>query len=212
MRASFIYAFLLGLAGVLATGYFAPWAQHERVASKTSVAMNGGRRETFLIYLPSDRLVEVADRERYPTTAATTLTVPELTALPLLAEHFKLRDMDGTVIGLATRHWSATPTGSTSVWAVDIPGRGALVLAGDGDVAGQLASALAGAGVIAGLPWSGEVEVGVADVESASRVVVGTEEFSGVGGRYSETWRISGFSERGELQGTIVLDTIVNQT
>lgn len=212
MRAAFVYAFLLGLGGVLAAAYFVPWAEHERVASATSVAMNGGRRETFLIHLPADRLVEVADRQRYPQTSETTLSVPELATEPLLAEHFKLRNTEGTVIGLATRHWSIAPTGSTSVWAVEIPSRGALVLAGDGDVARRLVSALDGAGIIRGLPWSGELEVDVAGADAAPRVVVGTEEFSGVGGRYTETWRISGFNERGELEGTIVLDTVVNQS
>lgn len=212
MRASFVIAFVVGFVGVLAAGFFMPWGAHERMASKTSVAMNGGRQETFMIFLPADRIVEVADGERFPLALNAAVRVPaELATAAFVAEHFKVRDIDGTVIGLATRHWTATPAGTESVWAVNIPSRGTLVLAAQGDVPGRLASALAGAGD-ASSPRTDEVEVAIAPDASEPRVVAGTDEFQGVSGRYSETWRISGLNERGELQGTIVLSTIVNQT
>jgi hypothetical protein len=213
MRSSFVIAFVVGFAGVLAAAYFVPWGAHARILSKTSVAMNGGREETFQIFLPADRIVEVADGERFPLALDSALRVPaELATAAFVAEHFKLRDIDGTVIGLATRHWTATPTGMQSVWAVNIPSRGTLVLAAEGDVPGQLAAALVRTGETSEQARAEEIEVALARDTSEPRVVVGTEEFQGVTGHYSETWHISGLNERGELQGTIVLSTVVNQT
>ena len=213
MRASFISAFLVGLVGVLVAAYFVPWAQHERVASLTSVAINGGRRETFLVHLPADRLVTVADTDRFPATVGTTLPVPEsLSIEPLVLEHFKLRNSAGTVIGLAVRHWSADPTGPVSVWSLSIPSRGTLLLRADGNVPASLAGAMAGAGIGPDRPPRDQLEVVVAAESESASVLSGTEEFIGVRGRYTETWRISGFNDQSELQGTIVIDTIVNQT
>jgi hypothetical protein len=211
MRSSFLIAFVLGFGGLLGAGYFVPWGAHERMPSQTSVAMNGGREERFFIYLPADRVVEVADAERFPLALATALRVPpELAASPFVAEHFKVRNADGTVIGLATRHWTETPNGAESVWALNIPSRGTLVLAADGDVPGTLTAALAASGR-AGTRPADEIEVPIVTEASAPRVIAGTDEFRGVSGGYSETWRVSGLNERGELQGTIVLATVVHQ-
>lgn len=213
MRSTFVMSFVIGFALVLAGGYLLPWGEHQRVASKTSVAMNGGRQETFLIYLPADRIVEVAETVSLPLVSQTAVRAPaELAVQPLLAEHFKLRDADGTVVGVGTRHWSVTPAGAASVWALSIPSRGTLVLAADGDVPERLRQALAGVALEPGSIWASEIEIGVATERLGAHVVTGTEEFGNVAGRYTETWRLTGVNERGELQGTVVLDTTVNQS
>ena len=110
------------------------------------------------------------------------------------------------------RHWASTSSGATSVWTVSIPSRGTLVLAADGDIVAQIESALTSAGARADASWSGELEVVVAAADGGSRVLIGTEEFAGYGGRYAETWQISGFSESGDLRATIILDTVVTQS
>jgi hypothetical protein len=212
MKSTFVFGFLLGLAGVLVGAYFAPWANYERVASKTIVAMNGGREESFVIRLPDDRIVAAG------LGAGAAMVDPvmgvaapsELAGGDLLAEHFKLRDVDGTVIGVAGRHWTAVDAGAASIWALSIPARGEVVLAASDLGAEGVWQALTSAGYRAGTAWTGEVVVQLPSGGPLPHVVTGTEEFADTEGRFDETWTVTGVSDAGELRGTVVIRTTVN--
>ena len=56
MKLVFLVAILLGFGGTLAGAHFAPWREHARLPSHTTVVANGGRAEQFLIRLPADRI------------------------------------------------------------------------------------------------------------------------------------------------------------
>jgi hypothetical protein len=207
MKVTIGLGFLIGFAGSLAAAYLFPFVDHARIESRTGVAMNGGRSETFMIRLPVDRIASLGDDGstlrggRHPAS----LKVPETFSDDgFLVEHFKLRDVDGNVIGLATHHSTNTDAGPVDVWAVDVPGRGAIVFAGAGQRPAELDEALRSAGYVPGVSWT-VVDAG------ATRVVTGTEEFENVDGRYGETWNITGVSPTGEIRGTIEVSTLVQR-
>src|SRR5690606_18704 len=126
----------------------------------------------------------------------------------MLAEHFKVRDADGQVIGIAARHWTDAQGAPSAAWALLIPSRGALFFSGAGEQSGRLDAALERAGHRPGTAWSGELNVALADDGSPGRIVGGSEEFERFGGTYLETWKITGVSPTGELRGTVELDTV----
>lgn len=210
MKTTFFLAIFLGLVGVLAAGHFVPWGAHVRLASQTRVVANGGRAEQFLIRLPADRL-EVAGAKTAGLRATATMSTvpPQLTAEPMLVEHFKIRDAAGNVIGLAARHWSADTHAAGTAWSLMIPSRGALLLTAPAEPRAALDTALRTAGYNAGTAWNGDVKVAFAPEGTDSAIVAaGSDEFAGLAGKYSETWTITGVTEGGELRGTIEIDTV----
>jgi hypothetical protein len=212
MKTTFFLTLLLGFVGVLAAGHFIPWGAHVRLPSQTRVVANGGRAEQFLIRLPADR-IEVVGAKTAGLRAAAPLASgtlpPQLTAEPLLVEHFKIRDAAGNVIGLAARHWSADARAAGTAWSLMIPSRGALLLTAPGEARAALDAALHNAGYSAGTAWNGDVRVAFAPEGAENAIVAaGSDEFSGLDGRYSETWTITGVTDAGELHGTIELDTV----
>lgn len=214
MRATFIIGFLFGFGGLLAAAYFFPIAEHERIESLSSVAINGGRIEQFLVRLPADRIAVVGDTTSAPRANAypAGLRVPsQFAEAGISAEHYKLRDAEGTVIGIATHHATMGPDGPAAIWLLDIPGRGTLVFAGEGRQQTSVASALRAAGYRSGTSWRGDLRTGPLLDAEQTRILSGTEEFEDVDGRYSESWQITGLSETGEIQGTIELATSVNR-
>jgi hypothetical protein len=215
MKATFFLALFLGFAGVLAAGHFVPWGAHVRLPSQTRVVANGGRAEQFLIRLPADRIDAAGAKAAGLRAAAprgASALPPQLTAEPLLVEHFKVRDAAGNVIGLAARHWSADARASGTAWSLMIPSRGALLLTAPGEQPAALDTALRNAGYNAGTAWIGDVRVALAPegVDTAI-VAAGSDEFSGLGGKYSETWTITGVTDGGELHGTIELATVTRK-
>jgi hypothetical protein len=215
MKFTFIFTLLLGFAGVLAAGHFVPWGAHVRLPSQTRVVANGGRAERFVIRLPVDRVAAAGAKAagmRADAVAGSPALPPELTAEPLLVEHFKLRDGSGNVVGLAARHWSADAHAQGTAWSLMIPSRGALLLTAPGEARGAIDAALRNAGYSPGSTWTGDVRVALAP-EGADNAVVaaGSDEFAGLGGRYSELWTITGVSDGGELRGTIEIDTVTRR-
>lgn len=214
LKASFIGGILLGLAAVLVGAGFYPLFDHPRLASRTQVLPNGGRREDFLVRLPVDRVVSLGS-PRAPLDAGAipgSLELPPaLAAEPLRADHFKVRDADGNVVGVASRHAVGPGEDAEIAWSITLPSRGALWLVGRAQ-ADVLAAALAGAGTGPGEAWSGDIDivvVGPAEI-APGRVEGGSDEFAGLAGRYTERWHITGISETGELRGTIELSTTTN--
>lgn len=212
MKFTFLFALLLGFGGVLAAGHFLPLGAHVRLPSQTRVVANGGRSERFVIRLPVDRVAaagaKAAGMRAAPPAGAHALP-PELTAEPLLVEHFKLRDAGGNVVGLAARHWSGDTRAPGTAWSIMIPSRGALLLTEPGEARGALDAALRNSGYSPGTAWAGEVRVAFAPEGSDTAVVAaGSDEFAGLDGRFSELWTITGVSDAGELRGTIEIDTL----
>ena len=210
MKFTFLFALLLGFGGVLAAGHFLPWGVHVRLPSQTRVVANGGRSERFVIRLPVDRVAAAgAKAAGLRAENGAGALPPELTAEPLLVEHFKLRDAGGNVVGLAARHWSGDAKAAGTAWSLMIPSRGALLLTAPGEARAALDAALRNSGYSPGSAWTGEVRVAFANEGTDTAIVAaGSDEFAGLDGRYSELWTITGVSDAGELRGTIEIDTI----
>ncbi|HEX6997578.1 MAG TPA: hypothetical protein VF322_05505 [Gammaproteobacteria bacterium] len=210
MKAAFILSVIVGFAGVLAGAHFYPWVQPVRLPSHTSVVANGGRAEQFVIRLPTDRVHEAGTAAvglRGVARPAAAKLPDDLAEGALLVEHFKVRDADDQVIGVAARHWTNTPDGWAAAWALMIPGRGTLYMTGPGESAARLDAALARAGFMPGAPWSGELTVEVLG-EGAGKIVGGSDEFERLVGTYGERWTVTGVAADGELAGTITLATV----
>ena len=217
MKAVFTIGLVLGLAGVLAGAGLYPWIDHPRLPSRTQVMANGGRAEQFVVRLPLDKINTIGTSGLgvrgigYPASAV----LPEdLRGAPLLLEHFKVRDTEGNVIGVAIRHTTSTGQGADTAWAITVPSRGTLRLVGTEEPAG-LDAALAAAGGGDAEPWAGDLRFAMTDESSeeapGGRVVGGSGEFTGLSGVYSENWLITGVGEDGELRGTIELSTVTYQ-
>ena len=214
MKFLVILGFLLGLGGVLTAAGVVPLAVQERVASQTSVANNGGRLETFIIRLPADRIAATGDSASPPFVLdpVTAVAAPaELSAAAFMLEQFKLRNVDGDVIGTAMRHWTEADAASATTWGVSLPGRGTLVWSSDGNSPALLSAAIASAGAQPGAVWQGELRVPLADGDDIGRVLTGTEEFAGSAGVVAEIWDVTGVGSNGELRGTISLQTRVSR-
>jgi hypothetical protein len=210
MKTAIVIGLICGFAGVLAASHFYPWVAHARLPSQTSVVANGGRAERFLIRLPVDRIASAGGAETGLRGSPTfpNMSLPaELARESLLIEHFKVRDSAGNVIGIAARHWSATPDGPGTAWSLMIPSRGALMLVAPGEPRAALDAALRRAGYRPGSSWDGNVEVELGR-DDAGKVAAGSDEFEGLDGEYSETWNVTGISDTGEVRGTIEIDTV----
>jgi hypothetical protein len=211
MKLLFLLGILVGFAGVVAGAHVVPWVDTPRLPAATSVVANGGRAERFVVRLPADRLVAGGRGElglrgaAYP--AGTELPAFADSAKTVLLEQFKVRDVSGTVIGIAARHWTRTPSGPAAAWLLLLPGRGAMMLTAPGEPPAAIDSALAAAGRKQGRPWTGSVEIVAAHGDGA-RILAGSEEFEGLTGQYTETWAVTGVGSDGELQGTVTLDTV----
>ena len=207
----FIVGMFAGCAVAVGAAQFYPWVDNPRSVPLTVVLHNGGRAEDFVIYFPIDRIASLGGSEMglrakaYPDG----VDVPaEIAAHPVLVEHFKLRDREGEVIGVAVRHASVVEDDAASAWVLTIPGRGTMHLLGHADP-GALDRALASEGQIEGRPWSGDLEWSAGGGGDESGLVVGgNDEFAGLLGTYKEDWLISGVNPAGELRGTIILRTI----
>jgi hypothetical protein len=210
MKAAFMVGLALGLLGTVAAARYYPWVDHPRLASKTTVVQNGGRAERFLIRLPADRLVAAGSQHLGERGAPFPGEIAPPTFAdqgPVLAEHFKVRDVDGHVIGLAARHWTMVSGAPVISWSLVVPSRGALLLAGVGEAEGALEAALLRAGSGGG----NGARLAVASWEDGKSLVVGgSDEFAALTGRYSETWLITGADEHG-MRGSIELATITYQ-
>lgn len=217
MKLVFASGVVLGLAGVLVGAGLYPWIDHPRLPSRTQVMANGGRAEQFVVRLPLDRITTIGTPQlgvRGTAYPASTVLPDDLQAEPLLLEHFKVRDTEGNVVGVAVRHATSPGEGVSTAWAVTIPSRGTLRLAGI-EAPGGLDAALAAAGGSEDASWAGDLRFTVTGESSeeapGGQVVGGSGEFRGLSGVYSEDWLITGVGDDGELRGTIELSTVTYQ-
>ncbi len=202
------FGFLLGFLATAAAAYFLPWLGYERYPSATAAVMNGGRSEQFLVRLPNDRIYAAASGM---TTPASPVVTPLSAAAGLgenaatAVEHYKVRDVNGNVIGVAARHATTTPEGNATAWMLSLPSRGTIVFGGAGGAIGQIDSALGERGWTPGQALSAEFSVArTAGLPS----VHGTREFDGIDFTLDETWQVTGVDDEGQLRGTIALDTV----
>lgn len=211
MKSAFIVGLLLGFAGLLGAAAY-PWVDHPRISSRTGVVANGGRTESFVIRLPADRILVRGDLPadfRYPQQAQ---IGPDFGSPSLLAEHFKLRDSAGEVVGIASRHVVPAESSTETAWCLVFPGRGAAWLVGTADPTAPQ-RALANAGYTPGEAFSGDLRLTIAETEAdrSGMLVAGRQEFENLGGDYLESWQISGVTAAGDMLGTIRLDTVTRQ-
>lgn len=213
MKIVFLAAVLLGFGGTLAGAHFAPWREHTRLPSHTTVVANGGRAEQFLIRLPADRIAATdAEAGGLRARGGAAMALPaQFVTEPLLVEHFKVRDAAGSVVGVAARHWTGGSAGaSAAAWSILIPSRGALVLSAPGEARGVLETALRSRGFSAGQAWAGQLAVPLVR-EGEGMVAAGAGEFAGLAGSYTETWTVAAVDEDGTLNGTIELGTVTSK-
>lgn len=190
--------FFLGFAGTIAAAYFAPWFEYTRYRSAAQVVANGGRIEQFMVRLPADRI------DSGTQNAAST---PDGT--PTQISHFKLRDADGNVIGVAARHEVDVAGGNETAWLLTIPSRGTMVLASAAPRSTSISEVLADRGLVPGRSLERELSV---DFGGPSRSVATTGEFSGIDFELVETWVVSGLDEDGVVRGTLRLNTVGRQS
>lgn len=184
--------FVLGLAGTLALAWFAPIFEYTRYRSATSVVANGGRVEQFLVHLPVDRIESPADTELAAEAG-------------VRLRHYKLRDAEGNVIGLAVRHELETGDATETAWLLTIPSRGAIALAANGSGEAMIEAEIAARGLAAGQSIDQPLSI---DSRQPARSVSATGEFAGIDFELVETWIVTGLDDDGGVRGTLRLNTV----
>jgi hypothetical protein len=213
-RLFYLSLFVGILLAVAVAGVF-PLPRHERYRATTSVIPDGGRAEGFVIEWPQDRV----DVGAVPglRKAATALVLDGGPGAIAGAEAFRLRDLAGNVVGLATRSTSARTTAAGALtrgsdWVLLLPGRGALFLTQDDsrDMTPRAAgNALVPAADAADF-WAGERRLRITagpEPGGAGRVSGGTAEFSGLRGSYDEVWELDEALPTGGTRGRVTLTT-----
>ncbi len=215
MKTSFLAGVILGLMVALFAARTYPWVDRVREISRTMVLHNGGRAEDFVIRYPVDLIVGTGTAQmglRAKGFPAGVEFPEEIADERVLVEHFKLRNDQGDVIGVAARHSGVTQGEAATAWALTIPSRGTMYLVGAAEP-GTLERELAANGQIDGRAWSGRLELSIGSEEAGSgQIVGGSHEFAKVIGTYAEHWLISGVSQNGDLRGTIRLYTIAENS
>ena len=189
------FGFVLGLVGTIAAAYFSPWFEHTRYRSLTSVVNNGGRLEQFVVQLPADRIESVADSPAGDSG--------------MRLSHFKLRDADGNVIGLAAKHELTIESSLESSWILTIPSRGTIALVASSSNLDSIESIVAARGLVVGQSADQPLSI---DSAGAARSIVTTGEFSGIDFELVETWVVTGVDDDGQIRGTLRLNTIGRQS
>jgi hypothetical protein len=209
---------LAGAVAVLLAAAFMPLPQNERHRSTINVVRDGGREEVFVIQWPQDRLDPPRSRDGLVTGTGSALLAAGTAVAS--AELFRLRDVGGNVIGLASRGTSSRTTGDGQLvqgsdWTLFVPSRGTLFLTqvNARDVAvwpspeGALIAAVDRAGW-----WGGDkvrrITAGP-EREGTGRVTGGADEFAGLSGNYDEDWTLEQVMPNGVTRGRITLTTRV---
>jgi hypothetical protein len=219
------YGFVLaGMALIiLAAGVF-PLPENQRYRSSIAVIPDGGREETFTIQWPRDRLQPLrSPRSGALLVAGSAVVLPAEGAAGASAEIFRLRDVAGNVIGLASRSTSMrrSPDGGVSQgsdWTLLIPSRGSLFLtqANSRDVMPRPVTAGGNLAPAQDAPafWAEEIRLRITAGPapgSAGQVVGGTEEFVALRGAYEESWDLEEVAADGSTRGRITLTTRVQK-
>jgi len=187
--------FILGLGGTIAAAYFVPWFEYARFPSATSVVANGGRVEQFLAHLPADRIDSM--------TGSASAAPADGSGARL--QHFKLRDAQGNVIGLAARHELRTEDADETAWLLTIPSRGTIALAAMSPGSSSIESVLAARGFTPGASVDQPLSI---DSGFPATSVAATGEFADIEFELVETWTVTGIDDDGQIRGTLRLNTV----
>lgn len=209
-RLLFILGLLCGCLGLLALVTLVDWVDHPRPRAHVSVLPNEGALEQFVIRLPRDRILDSGHASGLPSRYPADLVLPAGALPDLHVEHFKFRDREGEVIGVAARHSQRLDASTHAAWVLYLPGRGSLLLQ-HSEAGGGLNAELVRRNLRAGTPWDGEFTLQrTAGATPAGRGQVrgGSQEFARHGGSYTETWRLTGVDAEGRPRGTIEIDTL----
>ena len=191
----FLGAFFAGFLLALLAAHFYPLPVPARAYSLAAALPDGGREEIFTIRLPDDKLGS-------PRAAATAeFPDPRFAAdgrRQVLAELFRVRDINGELIGLAARLNGTAPDFTEAAqavtdWMLLVPGRGALLMSRGSVAAG------------------GEYEfvaerMGFSVADSGS-VVGGSGDFADLAGFYQEATVVDRVAPDGEVYGKVTLTT-----
>lgn len=209
---------------ILVAGVF-PLPQHQRFRSSISVITDGGREESFTIQWPQDRLQPLADSASGPLVSAGGVVIlRQGDGIGAAAEIFRLRDMAGNVVGLASRSTSRRSSREGlsiqgTDWMLLLPSRGTLFMtqANSRDVGPRVRGQNGGGERLVPAPdgsgfWTEgthyRITAGPAP-GGAGQVVAGTEEFANMQGTYEENWELAEGIADGSTSGRITLVTRV---
>lgn len=214
------------MLSVLVAGVY-PLPQSQRFRSSINVVPDAGREETFVIDWQQDRIQPLrADHAGAVRASGGFSVLGGAGGMAAVAEVFRLRDVAGNVIGLASRSISpqggpqggqSLGQGSVSEWMLLLPSRGTLFLSqvNARDIAprpaeqqaGELQPAFQRAGFWAAGP---RLRISPAPDESgAGRVTGGTGEFARLSGSYEESWELDEAPAGRVPRGRILLTTRV---
>ena len=128
MVKTFILGLVLGIAGMFMLLYLIPAVDLYRESSHVAVQPNGGNVEAFHIDLPRDR--GLAGMPAMKNSVPYGIEWPNDEVLAgSQAEIFKLRDVNNTVVGLASRMSSnAEASGNFVEWMLHLPARGSMFI------------------------------------------------------------------------------------
>jgi len=219
LKRTFVFSFLVGVALTVAIAALFPLPSHERFVSQIEVLTNGGRGEEFQIRWPQDRLALDADSTRMQMGETAGLVVmPGAAAGPAAVELFRLRDVRGNVIGLASRLTAPMPSRrggrqSVSNWTLVIPSRGSLLLSqengADMGPVSREGSWVAAADAPGFWATGSRYRISAGPAPGGrGRVVEGSGEFAGLSGDYSEVWELEELGTDQRSEGLIKLSTL----
>lgn len=207
MARLFYGSVLAGMALSIAAAVVFPLPQHQRYHSSIAVIPDGGRQETFHIQWPQDRIegLAAASSGRLASKGGA-VVLKDHDEMEASVEVFRLRDVAGNVIGLASRSTSRRNTpGAGPIQGVDwilvIPRRGALFMTQSSS--GEVAKGSGGETGPAVKPVPGTGRSG------AGTVLGGTQEFADLQGSYEESWELAAVAADGSSRGRITLVTRV---
>jgi hypothetical protein len=217
LRRIFYASLVAGLALTFVAAGLFPLPEHQRYRSSIGVLNNGGRQEDFTVDWPRDRIAVAPAGSLQEAGGALVLAAPQGTGAS--AELFRLRDLTGNVVGLASRTTStaagpdARPTQATD-WMLYLPSRGTLFLQQLNAIDVAPRARADGTGLVpaqdsAGF-WSAGTRVRISagpQADGGGAVVRGTEEFAGLAGSYDETWELAEVGADGATRGRISLTT-----
>jgi hypothetical protein len=217
LRRIFYASLIAGLALTLLAAGLMPLPEHYRYRSSIGVLTNGGRQEDFTIDWPRDRVTVAPTGSLQSAGGALMLQAAD--GAWASAELFRLRDVAGNVIGLASRTTStvsparAQPVQATD-WMLYVPSRGALFLRQFNAIDVAPRPRANGAGLVAAPDlaafWSAGTKFRISagpHADGGGEVLRGTGEFAGLVGSYDETWELAEVAADGATRGRISLST-----